>query len=533
MKSESPWLAALSETTFPRLDRNLRVEALIIGGGIAGVTAAYMLKAAGKSVALVERGTIGCGETGHTTAHIAYPTDMRLQKLVSTIGKSHAQAAWDAQEAAAQKIVQIISTEDIKADMRTVSGYLFAAFGSDEKEVESLQSEAQLASELGFDASFQKSCPGVGRPAIQFANQHKFHAGKYLAQLAQKIPGNGSFVFENSPVSSIEDNPQPLHAKCGDYTINCDAVFVATHVPKQGITSALSASIFQTKLAAYSTYAIQASLPPGMTPEALLWDTSEPYLYIRMDRAEDGSNSVIIGGEDHKTGQSDDTEACYSRLEKTLRERFPGARAERRWTGQVIETNDGLPYIGEIAKGQFIATGFSGTGMTWGTLAAIMFHDHMMGISNPWKDLVAVGRTGFLPSWNYLAENTDYPYYFAKSFFISTKDTIAQLKPGEGKVIKHNGKEAAAYCNEEGEVCMHSAVCPHMGCTVAWNNAEKTWDCPCHGSRFSADGEVMGGPAECGLKPLGEKVMLNEEKNKLKQAAKKSTKTETTAQAAK
>ncbi|PTY03954.1 hypothetical protein DB346_02720 [Verrucomicrobia bacterium LW23] len=517
MKSESPWIQDMQpngEAAFPALNSNLSVDALVIGGGITGVTAAYLLRKSGKNVALVERGTIGCGETGHTTAHIAYPTDMRLKKLVSTIGREPAQAAWHAQRAAIDKITEIVAAEALNVDMRTVPAFLCAARGLEgealENEVTSLQEEAELAREMGFDASFQKSCPGVGHPSIVFSNQHKFNAGKYLSQLAQCIPGNGCHVFENTAVAEIKEVGDSLQAHCGKHIISATHVFVATHVPRQGIASTLSASMFQTKISAYSSYAIQAALPPGQAhPEALIWDTAEPYLYIRIDRDADGAHSVIIGGEDHKTGQSDDTEACFARLEKTLRDCFTGARPLRRWSGQVIETNDGLPYVGEIAKGQYIATGYSGTGMTWGTVAAHMFHDHVTGADNPWKGLLSATRTG-LPSLNYVAENKDYPYYYAKSFFVSTRDTVTSLKPGEGKLIRHNGMQAAAYCDDQGEVSVCSATCPHMGCTVAWNAAEKTWDCPCHGSRFTARGEVMAGPAESNLKPLADRGSLRD-----------------------
>lgn len=500
IKKESPWKEGANQAVYPLLDRDLQVDALIIGGGITGITAAYLLTKAGKSVALLEKNRIASGETGYSTAHGTYPTDTRLAQLADYFGRNHAQAAWDAQLAAIQKIAEIVSEQQLEVELRHVPGYLFSTFGADvEKEGPELLTESHFAADLGFDVSYVQSAPVVKRPAIRFANQIKFHPGKYLAQLARHIIKEGGMIFENSEVDVVDD--LPLRAHANGHTIQCTDVLIATHVPLQGIRSTLAAALFQTKIAAYSTYAMEAQLPPGSTSEALFWDTADPYLYLRFDRLPN-YDRLIIGGEDHKTGQQTATEDCYLKLQTTLHALFPEAKIARRWSGQVIETNDGLPFIGEAAPGQFIASGYSGTGITWGTLAAMMFHDHANGIRNPWADLLSASRIPLLKTWDYLRENKDYPYYYLKGLFSIDTEDGSHLLTGEGKIICRKGKKLAAFRREDGALCLHSAICPHMGCVVAWNAAEKTWDCPCHGSRFAGNGQVIAGPAECQLKAI-------------------------------
>ena len=496
MNTQPPWLAEKG-AAFPTLETDLKTDALVIGGGIAGITAAYLLKQAGKSVILVERGEIGTGETGHTTAHISYPTDMRLSDLVHKFGRNHAQAVWDAGSAATEQIATNATRAGIDCELRRVPGFLFAAPDADKDEPERLRKEAELATELGFDAVYIDKVPLGEVPGVRFANLMKFHPLKYLRGLAACIPGGGSHLFEHSNVSAFHDDPR--HVICNGHTIHYQYVFLATHVPLQGQRNTLSAALLQTKLSLYSTYALGARAPLGSLPEALLWDTADPYLYLRIDRQPD-CDYVIIGGADHKTGQEAHTESCYGALENMLQRYAPRAQIDRRWSGQVIETIDGLPFIGATGDREFLATGFSGTGMTFGTLGGMMFRDYVQGELNPWHDLLSVERKKLSSTWDYLKENKDYPYYLLKDLFQSaSEDSVSALPVNEGKMLLCHGKKTAVFRDEKGHVTRLSPVCPHMGCTVKWNPSEKTWDCPCHGSRFTAQGELMGGPAETGL----------------------------------
>ena len=495
MKTTPVWQADIKAPHYPTLDTDLRVEVLVIGGGITGVTAALMLKRAGRTVALIERGEIGGGETGHTTAHITYVTDTRLTDLVRTFGRGRAQAAWDAGHFAMEQIADIVAREGIDCDLQRVPGYLVAAEGGDiPAQARSLAAEAALVAGLGFDTAYVESAPLLHRPAIRFANQLKFHPLKYHHALAQRIPGDGSHVFEKT--EAVEFCAERGYLVANGHRIRFDYVILATHVPLQGRTNAVSATLLQSKLSAYSTYAVGGKLAARDTPEALFWDTADPYLYLRVDRRASG-DYVILGGADHKTGQEQDTEKPFATLERALHRIWPGTEIDHRWSGQVVESVDGLPFIGETAERQFVATGFGGNGLTFGTVAAIMARDRVLGLRNPWEDLFSVERKEFSSLWNYVKENKDYPYYLAKSEMPATAgDSLGALGRGEGKILRLDGRNVAAYRDEHGAVTTLSPVCTHLGCTVAWNGAEKTWDCPCHGSRFSAKGKVISGPAE-------------------------------------
>jgi Rieske Fe-S protein len=262
----------------------------------------------------------------------------------------------------------------------------------------------------------------------------------------------------------------------------------------------VSAALLQTKLAPYTTYVAGGKIPAGVMPEASFWDTNDPYDYLRIDRHE-GHDYAILGGADHKTGQSDEPERHFARMEARLRELFRDVKIEHRWSGQVVETNDGLPFIGEVADRQFVSTGYAGNGTTFGTLGGMMAADYVAGRKNPWSDLFDPSRKKVLGgAWDYLRENKDYPYYFLKDRFTAPgENSLDAIARGEGKVVQQDGQKVAAFRDDEGRLSVCSAVCPHMGCIVHWNGAEKTWDCPCHGSRFEATGEVIAGPAESGL----------------------------------
>lgn len=498
MNTQSFWRATAPPLRFPTLDEDLRADVVVIGGGIAGLTAAYLLLKARRSVVVLERDQIGYGETGQTTAHITYVTDSRLSELVKRFGRDHAQAVWDAGLSAMEQIQEITQTEGIDCELAQIPGFLVAAHDKDAaKEAESLREEAALATDLGFDATFVDAAPVFGRPAMRVANQLKFHPLKYLAGLAGKIVQMGGRIFELSEVNEFQDDP--LLVKAAGHAVQCNHVVIATHVPLQGTRSRLSATLLQSKLSLYSSYAIGARVPKHTVPEMLWWDTSNPYLYLRVEKRDD-HDYLILGGEDHKTGQQADTELPYRRLTDALAFLVPEAVPEHRWSARVVETVDGLPYIGGIGGGLFLGTGFAGNGMTFGTLTGMMAHDAIIGARNPWVALFDPDRKTLTSTWDYLTENKDYPYYFLKDRLLGGEaGGVASVKPGEGKVLKLKGGKAAAYRDENGLLHMNSAICPHMGCVVKWNEAQKTWDCPCHGSRFRCDGEVLGGPAESGL----------------------------------
>ena len=270
-----------------------------------------------------------------------------------------------------------------------------------------------------------------------------------------------------------------------------------------GKTGLVSATLFQSKLALYTSYVVGAKVAKGVAPEALYWDTQDPYYYLRIDPQRD-HDYAIFGGEDCKTGQEEDTQERLERLESIFEKIFPDANIQNRWSGQVVETNDGLPFIGESAGEQFVATGFCGNGFTLGALSATMARDRFLGRKNPWFDLFAVNRKKFHGgTWRYITENLDYPFYMMRDRLVRAEgDSVNDLKIGEGKILQLDGKKAAAYRDETGKVNLCSPICTHLNCIVHWNAADGTWDCPCHGSRFTPTGGVFSGPAEAPLEKL-------------------------------
>jgi glycine/D-amino acid oxidase-like deaminating enzyme/nitrite reductase/ring-hydroxylating ferredoxin subunit len=505
------WQDAISLPMLHRLDSDIRVDVGIIGGGVVGITAAYLLKAAGRTVALLERDRLVSGDTGNTTAHLTAVTDTRLSELVSTFGRDHARAAWDAGFAAIAQIDELVRAERIACGFEWVPTYLhmpasWAHVEGDPAREDDLRADAKLATELGFDAEFVDGVPFVDMPGVRFDGQARIQPRAYLATLLRRIEGNGSHVFEHSPVDDVTKSPLAL--KAHGHTVTCDYVVVATHNPIVGKASLAAATLLQTKLALYSSYVVAGRVPHGHIPDALFADTASPYNYLRLDSG-DQFDVAILGGEDHKTGQEPDTSARFQRLQEALIRAVQSVEITHRWSGQVIETPDGLPYIGEIAERQFIATGFGGNGMTFGTVAAMMARDAVQGVRNPWADLFDPSRKKLTAGtvWDYLKENKDYPYYLIRDRFAGAEGkSLRVLKRGEGRILDLDGERVAAYRSPDGSVTARSAVCTHMGCLVRWNPGERTWDCPCHGSRFSPDGSVISGPAESPLAEVSRRV---------------------------
>ena len=496
--AQSYWESSASVPRFARLDRDLTVDVAVIGAGITGLTAASLIKKSGRTVAVIDRRRAGGVDSSQTTAHVTCVTDEDLTGLVKRFGRDHAWAVWDAGLAAIEQIDRIVRDEEIDCEWTWVNGYRHAAVGHGREDERKLREEAALAADLGFDARYLDAVPAFGVPGVEYGGQAKFHPRKYLAALARLVDGGGSGVFEHSESEEVKD--QPLSVRANGHTISCGHLVIATHTPLTGKTNIASALGLQTKLYLYTSYVVGGKLPQGRVPEASFWDDADPYHYLRVD-AHRSFDYAIFGGGDHKTGQVDDTDGCYAALAREARSLLPDLDITHRWSGQVIETNDGLPFIGETSERQFVGTGYAGNGMTFGTLAGMMAHDFVAGRKNPWRELFDPGRTKVLGgTWDYIRENADYPYYLIRDRFAGPEGrSLRALKRGEGRILELNGERVAAYRNAHGSVTRLSPVCTHLGCEVRWNGAEQTWDCPCHGSRFTPTGSVLAGPAESPL----------------------------------
>jgi glycine/D-amino acid oxidase-like deaminating enzyme/nitrite reductase/ring-hydroxylating ferredoxin subunit len=502
MHTVSYWSATNTFPDFPAIDRDIEVDVVVVGAGLTGITTAYLLKREGARVALIERDRIAAGDTSRTTAHLTYVTDYRLHQLADTFGNDAAQSFWEAGAAAIDEIAAIARQTHADCGFRWTPAYLHASLREQNAtERQDLEKDAELARAFGFDATFMEHVPFVNCPGVRFAHQAAFHPLQYLAPLVRAIPGHGSVVFAHTAMEAIDDKPMVVHA--GGHKIGYDYLVIATHNPLTGKKGVMAASLFQTKLSLLTSYVLGARVPKGAVPAALFWDTSEPYYYLRVDPYAE-HDYVIFGGEDVKTGQEDDANSVFQRLTARLHSLLPMATIQHRWLGQVVETDDGLPFIGENAHREFIATGFCGNGFTLGTLSAMMARDRYFERKNPWFDLFRVDRRPFHGGlWRYVQENLDYPYYMVRDRFARAEtDTLDAVQKGEGKIVRLQGRKVAAYRDDEGQVTVCSPICTHLKCIVRWNAVDRTWDCPCHGSRFHATGAVLGGPAEAPLEPV-------------------------------
>jgi len=490
--AHSVWLGSVPAPAFPALAGDKRVDVAIIGAGITGLTTALYLARAGKSVAILERGRVAGGVTGFTTAHLTEAVDTRYRTLVSDFGVEGAKRVLQSSREAIASIERISSEEGLACGFRRLPGYLY----SESEGSEDIKEEAEALQRMGVRMEVTADVPlAFARVGLRFEQQAQFHPLEYLVPLSRKLQALGVVIFENTAVEEIlEGEPHVLRTPTGD--VQADHLVFAAHSP-------LSRILLQTKLARYQSYVL-AFASRNKLPDALFWDTEDPYHYLRgLDL---GSESlVIVGGEDHKTGQAEDTDARYRALVDYTRKRFDLEVVRFKWSSQVIEPVDGLPYIGPTSKGAttYHATGYSGNGMTFGTLAASILADAVLGRANPYADLYSPDRIKPLAAAkDFVVENVDVPVHLAarglKLLSAPSADTVA---PGGGDVVRHGGELLALYRDASG--CAHalSPVCPHMGCLVTFNRSERTWDCPCHGSRFGTDGKVIAGPALKGLTP--------------------------------
>jgi glycine/D-amino acid oxidase-like deaminating enzyme/nitrite reductase/ring-hydroxylating ferredoxin subunit len=497
--ARSLWNATVHLPEFSPLAEDIHVDVCVVGAGITGLSTAYLLTRAGKSVAVLDDGGIASGMTSMTTAHLTCVLDERYQSLEQLHGHEGSRLAAESHMTAINRIETIVNTEALDCSFERLNGYLFLAPGDD---LELLERELMAAQRAGIDVSLVDRPPA---PAIEpgrcllFPNQAQFHPLKYLAGLAGAITRDGGRIFTGTHAEEFRGG-KVAHVTAGGHVVSADAIVVATNTPVNDRVT------IHTKLGAYMTYAIGARVPSGDVVRALAWDTGDPYHYVRMEPGSPGQDDIlIVGGEDHRTGQVDDTRDRFDRLEAWARERFPFMRqVEYAWSGQVMQSIDGLAYIGRNPLDDdnvYVAAGDSGTGITHGTIAAILITDLIAERENPWEDLYDPSRQTMRAAGSWVSENARTLSQYADWAMPGDVKSEDEIRPGSGAVMRDGMSPVAVYRDPDGALHRVSAVCVHLGCIVQWNTAVRTWDCPCHGSRFDRYGHVLNGPANSDLPP--------------------------------
>ena len=499
MRRSSIWTADAGLPQFRSLDTDTQADVCVVGAGIAGLSVAYMLTQIGKTVVVIDDGEIGNGMTGVTTAHLTCMLDRRYVEIERIHGAHYARIAARSHEAAINRIETIVANEGIDCSFERVPGFLFRAPG-DESSV--LDDELAALRRAGLnEAAMIDRAPlpdfDTG-PCIVIPSQAQFHPLRYLAALARAVRREGGEIYTGTKASTIDGGDAP-RVQAGRHAIISDAVVVATNAPINDLVA------IHTKQAPYMSYVIAARIEPGSVPRGLYWDTLDDYHYVRLHELR-GREYLIVGGEDHKSGQADDTAERPARLESWARERFPSMDAiEAVWAGQVMESIDGLAFIGKNPLDKdnvYVVTGDSGTGITHGTIAGILLSDLILGRRNPWQKIYDPARKPVRAAGTFLKETANMAAQFGDWLKPGEVASAGEINRNSGALVRDGRRMIAAYRDADGALHEMSAVCNHLGCIVHWNAAESSWDCPCHGSRFDRFGKVFNGPANRDLESL-------------------------------
>lgn len=486
------WWNTTSTTRYPRLQKQLKVDVAIIGGGITGLTAALRLARAGKSVAVLELRTVGAGSTGDSTGHLTACLDSSYADLVSRFGEDGTRIAAQSSMAAIDFIEQTISELAIQCDFTRVPGFRYSQTAEGASR---LEHEAKLTAKLGLATSYSRESPLplAVKGALRFENQAQFDAPRYCQALAAALPGT---VYGDTLVESVEDGT-PCIVRTGGRIVTAKSVIMATHVPLNRVLP------LQNQLSPYTSYTIAFGLGGRVFPEGLFWDMEEPYHYIRRVRDKD-RHLLLVGGEDHHTGQEPETNKRFDALEAYARKNFDVLAIEYHGSGEVFTSADGLPYIGRLPgmTNVQVAAGFSGTGLTFGTVAGMLMADFILEQPNAWGELYGPSSRLKPVSTKKEPKSTRDRQKSTRHLKGNRQRRLPDVLPGEGRIAEIDGEQIAMYCDEHGMVHNLSANCTHMGCTVQWNGAAQSWDCPCHGGRYRPTGEVLCAPPTQALRTL-------------------------------
>lgn len=496
----------VTDTHHKTLEENLKTDVVIVGGGIAGLTTAYCLAVSGQRVIVIDDGHIGSGETGRTTAHITTVLDERYYTLEKTFGRRSTALIAESHKLAIDFIEEVVNKENIDCEFERLSTYLFL-HPNDTKE--NLEKEMNMLFHCGIESSLLEITPGIPceQSSLMIPKQAQFHPMKYILGLCEAIEKRGGKIFVNTHADTI-DYTGIVTDK--GFSITAKHVVVTTNAPVNDTYTMML------KQWAYRTYVIGALVKKNTIPKALWCDTGDhnstkqtPYHYVRLTPYNNEYDLLMSGGEDHVVGEKSKIkeEERYELLEKWTRAHFPIESVVQHWSGEVLVPMDGIPYMGRNRfdkKNVYIITGVGGIGMTYCTIGAMLICDLINGKKNKWEGIYSPARFTIKASQPFFKMLKDDFIATLKKWFKKESKDLASVKNGEGKIIVQEGKKCGAYRDETGKLFLVSAECTHLKCIVNWNNDEKSWDCPCHGSRFTYAGKVINGPANKDLERIWE-----------------------------
>ncbi len=496
--SASIWMATTSVPSFPPLGADTETDVCIVGAGIAGLTTAYLLSRQGRSVTVIDAIGVGAGETGRTTAHF-FPPDEWYANIEKTFGIDSAKLVADSFSQAIALVESIIQQELIECEFERLDGYLYALPGNAFKDFDR---EFAAANRAGADVELLGQVPRLSfdtGPCVRYKNLAQFHPLKYLAGLADAVIRYGGRIYCGTRALSVEGDDTIEFVSTPNGKIRAKSVVIATNTPFNDRV------VMHTKQAGYRTYVIGLRVPRGSVPRLLLWDTGDPYYYVRLETPDPEAvhDVLVVGGADHKVGQDTHPQHRYDEIEAWTRERFPMVQeVEFRWSGEVMEPSDGRAYLGRNPMDErnvYIITGDSGNGMTHCTIGAMIVTDMIMERDNPWQALYDPSRKVIHGITDFVAEQANTLSRYTEWISGGEVESVREIPAGEGAILQQGLHKLAVYRDEGGGLHAVSARCTHLGCVVHWNSAERSWDCPCHGSRFDVDGEILHGPASSAL----------------------------------
>jgi glycine/D-amino acid oxidase-like deaminating enzyme/nitrite reductase/ring-hydroxylating ferredoxin subunit len=487
-RPNSYWIATAARTDYPSLEESVDVDVAIVGGGIVGITTAYLLKKAGRKVAVVEADRILHGTTGHTTAKITSQHSLSYAKLKKDMGDELARQYAEANESAIHLVASLVKENNINCDFKWQPAYIYTQAA---KYIREIEEETRAAFSLGIKAEYldKVPLPFTVEAAMRFDDQAQFHPLQFLQFLAKQIPGDGSHIFENSPAIDIEKDPARVVTRSGN-KVRAEKVIIATHFPFFD-----GGGLYFSRIYTDRSYALAVKIQEQF-PEGMYINAEEPNRSLRSLSGPEG-NLVLVVGEKHKTGDGDNLNQHYQNLLDYAHSTFNVNEVKYRWSTQDCMTLDGIPYVGNLTPRNpdfYVATGFGKWGMSNGIASAMILSDLIVKGDHPWAPVYNPARFHLGTLKSFAVQNLDVAKELIAGKIEKNPDDV-EVARGEARVINRNGQRCGVYRDEQDRLHYVDTTCTHLGCELMWNDAERTWDCPCHGSRFSYTGESIEGPA--------------------------------------